>query len=1389
MFVVACLLAAALVVGCQDGRSQLSGAAQAQRYARVSPKEMNTSLTDAELERMYVSLGDVPWAQFVGQADPNLVDVRNLLLDLEQSSGKGGAPSRIGAGGRTPPTVARDRVGSPESEDVAGDIGERRSVAEGVGLDYNVELDPNSCAVSHKTYLRGRWLLASERVTEALDQLSAGVKADPNSARLWRLLGEAYYRADREVAGRQACRRAISLDSESMEAYQFLGLSAQKAGEHPLAAAYFRRALACQRARSDNPITAFLHLQLAGVLNEMGYLDAAATEYRNCYQQLRSQQQYSQSNKVVQQLVRQVHVPLLAMAGLYVQMGWLDKAVEAAYETERVLPAEAEVMRRFVLSLATQHVALGVRYRQVLALSRYLVASGRDSNRAIRLFHEACSEMSKHAAYLETLGRWRGNDGGEVLITSRQYAYGMGLAGRLDEAAAMYERLVAAGRDDETIQWEMADIYGSLGQWDKMVSAYGAQVQHNPEDVARVAAAVREQAARMGNDMDEHLGDWLTYPVSDQNYGTVYVAGVLVEAVGRLELAERYYERVLAQRPGFLEARIRLIELLLDRRQFSDVLAWVEQSDMSDMRAELLWFAGRACVGLDQLDQATVYYQRLIEHQPDDVQGYLALAEVLRRQGEFARAETILLRVLARWPGNEPAFRQSVVLYCQWAGQEDMVEQMALEAERRGRGTLQRWLNQWREKHDEVGNQQFLTGFLEENVAFVGVLAELQSRHPSCRAIAMTLSDLYLVCGEEEKALLVVERALAMQPDDRRLLVRAALLSDQQGQLSPAAAYRKRLWELDGHDPAVLLVCLNTMRRSGQATQAVQLLRAAVETGIIRDATGATRLQAEAARLFVVTRQFDVAVELFERWHADVRAAQHEADRDNSQQPDSEEPDSADAAMILLNRLIWALAASGDHDRSLELTRELYSSHEQADAGVALMVARALNIRRRHQLSHSLLTELLSQRPENVMLRRELYLTMIQQGASSEACNAATRWLGERPSASERLWLAVLVLRESGDFVGAADLIEQRLDEQDSPESELEELFVETLLLGGLHDRAQEALTAGLLGGKLSGQWIDYKIRLDAARGDCDAAMSRLDDAVGNRSDVQVALARVDLLDRCGRTSEALEQQGAIVEEHPEDGQARLRYSTLLDRVGRRGDALEQLETLLAQNPDDPLVMNNLGYSLVQAGLQPERARELLKKSLRLMPDSAPTTDSLGWCYYRRGQFGRALEYLYSAGAGLAGNDAEILDHIGDTLYRLGRGEESCWYWARSVVQLKKRLPLELYVTHDIERIEAKLAQWTSGAEVTVAGLFDGVRVPPPVRRAQASPTVIPDEPDNPGKTDRSEAGQEDVDADDGHQHEPDLRDVDIEEVDPEGTGRKDDSHRPPGQERNDDGD
>lgn len=112
--------------------------------------------------------------------------------------------------------------------------------------------------------------------------------------------------------------------------------------------------------------------------------------------------------------------------------------------------------------------------------------------------------------------------------------------------------------------------------------------------------------------------------------------------------------------------------------------------------------------------------------------------------------------------------------------------------------------------------------------------------------------------------------------------------------------------------------------------------------------------------------------------------------------------------------------------------------------------------------------------------------------------------------------------------------------------------------------------------------------------------------------------------------------------------------------------AEKDFKQALELNPDESLILNYLGYSWVDQGINLKQAMEYIRKAVKLKPDDGYYVDSLGWAYYRLGNMPAAVEHLERA-VELRPDDPIINDHLGDAYWRVGRTLEAKYQWEQAL--------------------------------------------------------------------------------------------------------------------------
>ena len=102
----------------------------------------------------------------------------------------------------------------------------------------------------------------------------------------------------------------------------------------------------------------------------------------------------------------------------------------------------------------------------------------------------------------------------------------------------------------------------------------------------------------------------------------------------------------------------------------------------------------------------------------------------------------------------------------------------------------------------------------------------------------------------------------------------------------------------------------------------------------------------------------------------------------------------------------------------------------------------------------------------------------------------------------------------------------------------------------------------------------------------------------------------------------------------------------------------------LALDEDNPDLLNFLGYGWIERNQNLDEALTMVQRALIRRPDSGAIMDSVGWGYFRKGDYPQALEWTEKAIA-LEPADPEVNEHLGDVYQAMGRHIEARYQWAR----------------------------------------------------------------------------------------------------------------------------
>ena len=271
------------------------------------------------------------------------------------------------------------------------------------------------------------------------------------------------------------------------------------------------------------------------------------------------------------------------------------------------------------------------------------------------------------------------------------------------------------------------------------------------------------------------------------------------------------------------------------------------------------------------------------------------------------------------------------------------------------------------------------------------------------------------------------------------------------------------------------------------------------------------------------------------------------------------------------------------------------------------------------------------------------------------------------------------------------------------------------LVLGQLYDRAGAHDAANILYDAVpatspmkSTAVVRMAENLDAI-GDRDEALRRLGNIViANPEDLDALSVLGDLQRTAERYGEAAETYSKALAltggDRPGDWRFYYVRGIAYERNKEWPKAEADFQRALELNPDQPQVLNYLGYSWVDQGINLRPALDMIEKAVRAAPNDGYIVDSLGWAFFRLGRYEEAVQALERA-VQLRPDDPEINDHLGDAYWRTGRQLEARFQWTIAADVDEEDGNVK-------ERVQPKLANGLEPEEPRVPGTVASTEVP-----------------------------------------------------------------------------
>lgn len=196
--------------------------------------------------------------------------------------------------------------------------------------------------------------------------------------------------------------------------------------------------------------------------------------------------------------------------------------------------------------------------------------------------------------------------------------------------------------------------------------------------------------------------------------------------------------------------------------------------------------------------------------------------------------------------------------------------------------------------------------------------------------------------------------------------------------------------------------------------------------------------------------------------------------------------------------------------------------------------------------------------------------------------------------------------------------------------------------------------------------YIEAQIRIaviTAEAGDISAARKRLHniEATTATTELRLYLAEGDILRTANRYQEAFDLYSEALAKMPDNIQLLYARALTAEKIEQLEVTLQDLESIVKREPDNVQALNALGYTLADRTERYADALKYIQAAYKINSTDPAIIDSMGWIYYRMGDYQRALKYLQQAFATL--KDPEIGAHLGEVLWVMGKQQQARKVW------------------------------------------------------------------------------------------------------------------------------
>ncbi len=194
-----------------------------------------------------------------------------------------------------------------------------------------------------------------------------------------------------------------------------------------------------------------------------------------------------------------------------------------------------------------------------------------------------------------------------------------------------------------------------------------------------------------------------------------------------------------------------------------------------------------------------------------------------------------------------------------------------------------------------------------------------------------------------------------------------------------------------------------------------------------------------------------------------------------------------------------------------------------------------------------------------------------------------------------------------------------------------------------------------------------HGIYLMKMEGQVEEAIKWNEDVLKKRGDVlQFYTLYASLLDQKSNYKGAVKFLSDAEAQFPDNPQIQYFLGSFFDKVGDKEESMRRMRRVLELNEDHSQAMNFLAYTMAELSVDLDEAEDYALRALEIKPQDAFYMDTLGWVYYKKGEYEKAIQYLEVAFK-LEPEESVIAQHLGDAYYKFNLPAKAVKYYQHAL--------------------------------------------------------------------------------------------------------------------------